>query len=724
MAGVARSVTAEDSNSVTSAPPSVTLEDAKQASNAALSLLGETSLDSQKRRTPLTSGDLSKAHTKQKRVVFECDICEEVFYSEFSLTLHVRSKHLQLPATDGRPTTSNPEGLLEPFTKRGYVKDGFPCDKCDAVFNFKSTLKRHKLRQHSGVVTFSCEECGAVYSKHNSLIRHWEEKHKEKSEAEKRRSPCDHCEAAFENPLLLKWHKLREHYNGEVFSCDECPAAYPKCNSLREHQLKKHFKLESDSVNIHSGSAHKKENHSEKQYVRKAKHTEAQCTKDNCFHCDQCTAKFKNRRFLRWHKVQEHYDGIKFPCTFCKAIYTTSNLLNLHMTSMHGDKKKDKDNEKVENREKHESKKKLENKKRKFPCKECDLTFDDRTSLGWHMVDKHREGDKFSCEFCEAVFARKHSLHAHVSLKHRDRVAVQEIYCKACYKTFPNRLALFQHRKNDHTVEDETGVHYPCVKCGKRYNKATERDRHWLVCSGGEKPFACPLCPKRFSAKGDCTLHTLTHTGEKKHFCEICNKGFIRKEQLTTHMRSHTGERPYSCEICSKTFANRTTLYTHKLSHEEGKFACDFCGKKFTNRAHLENHRRTHTGEKPFQCQECGKAFSQRQSLKNHMVSHSSVKAFDCNICQKSFAYATSLRNHMRTHTGERPYVCKECGKGFTTCTDLKSHSMSHTGVKPYTCSICGRGFARPGLFNQHMQTHHGELPPHQHTGAGEGLYL
>ena len=56
----------------------------------------------------------------------------------------------------------------------------------------------------------------------------------------------------------------------------------------------------------------------------------------------------------------------------------------------------------------------------------------------------------------------------------------------------------------------------------------------------GEKPYACSMCPKRFSHKGNVAPHERTHTGEKPYGCLYCGKSFAtsgtaRKHERTQH---------------------------------------------------------------------------------------------------------------------------------------------------------------------------------------------
>ncbi|KAG7306842.1 hypothetical protein JYU34_008305 [Plutella xylostella] len=79
----------------------------------------------------------------------------------------------------------------------------------------------------------------------------------------------------------------------------------------------------------------------------------------------------------------------------------------------------------------------------------------------------------------------------------------------------------------------------------------------------GEKPFSCPLCPKRFKVHQLMKIHYRTHTGECPYMCSMCPKAFKHKAALNRHVRVHTGDKPYTCPYCGKSFSQSNSLKTH-----------------------------------------------------------------------------------------------------------------------------------------------------------------
>ena len=59
-----------------------------------------------------------------------------------------------------------------------------------------------------------------------------------------------------------------------------------------------------------------------------------------------------------------------------------------------------------------------------------------------------------------------------------------------------------------------------------------------------QKPYACPVCDRKFAQITDIKNHERTHTGEKPYGCVYCDKTFARKYVMNKHERTHTGEKP------------------------------------------------------------------------------------------------------------------------------------------------------------------------------------
>ncbi|NXX09889.1 ZBT22 protein, partial [Larus smithsonianus] len=54
------------------------------------------------------------------------------------------------------------------------------------------------------------------------------------------------------------------------------------------------------------------------------------------------------------------------------------------------------------------------------------------------------------------------------------------------------------------------------------------------------------------------------HLNLRPFACPVCSKKFKMKHHLTEHMKTHTGLKPYQCQVCGKKFMWRDSFMRHK----------------------------------------------------------------------------------------------------------------------------------------------------------------
>ncbi|XP_066992566.2 uncharacterized protein [Anabrus simplex] len=387
------------------------------------------------------------------------------------------------------------------------------------------------------------------------------------------------------------------------------------------------------------------------------------------FQCEVCGRGFQHKGRLLMHK--SYHKGVKFECSTCNKRFTSREHFELHQTTTgHAGEGI------IEGLEDGKDILELSTKNR-YPCDQCDKTFQTKQSHEVHLKAIHEGQKPFSCEVCGKTFAYHNSIKAHM-LIHEEQRNEKGYPCDICGKLFNHPSSVIYHKEAEHN----NGRRFVCNKCGKGFKHKQLLQRHQLVHSDN-RPFSCKSCGATFKTKANLLNHQPTHTGEKKYFCELCGQQFAHKTSLTLHYRWHTGQKPYQCQVCSKSFSQNGNLQEHLRIHTgEKPFCCDYCGRKFTTSSQFKLHVKRHTGERPWKCEYCGKSFLHKDTWKCHTRRHKGERPFQCHYCARGFTEQWALKKHLRLHTGEKPYICNVCGKAFADCSNLTKHKKVHRDNK------------------------------------------
>ncbi|XP_071052275.1 zinc finger protein ZFP2-like [Onthophagus taurus] len=385
---------------------------------------------SKKFKTSLKLQRHSVTHNSNRPRPYSCDICQKCFYVKSSLINH------QATHSESRK---------------------FSCDQCEgSQFACKKYLSDHIRRVHIKreeklfIGEFRCDVCLKVFSTLLKMKRHKATLHKTRS----RKHICEDCGQSFYTKSTLNNHKAT-HVISKEFSCEKCGLCFASKKYLMDHSRRLHETLKKVQSEV------------------------------GVFECDMCNKKFTQKRYLTQHISNIHM-GIKkkrppknLKCEYCGRIFTSDNLLTLHLRTHTGE--------------------------RPYKCDECEKSFAQASSLRTHKQAIHSNEKPYACEYCGKKFSTKGMLLKHIQSVH---------------------------------IADSIPKNHKCTFCGKAFRTQSQMLSH-MKWHTNDRQFSCDLCEKSFVNNGGLRKHRKIHFDEKEHKCEFCGKGFHQKFNLKIHMKVH-----------------------------------------------------------------------------------------------------------------------------------------------------------------------------------------
>nr|XP_021199292.2 zinc finger protein 84 [Helicoverpa armigera]XP_021199293.2 zinc finger protein 84 [Helicoverpa armigera]XP_049707693.1 zinc finger protein 84 [Helicoverpa armigera] len=512
-------------------------------------------------------------------LVYPCNFCDLVYYTQESLTTHFKISHL---VNDTKAKSH--------------------CVMC--LTNFvEDKNKKHKCK-------FSCSECFVMPCIHYKYLMSYREQVLNHVSYIK----CVDCDYGTRRKEHLIGHANREHLDHHPFTCADCGQQFYTKLSLKTHIVQFHSDLSCQYCDFVFKDAKTLENHRKscKVVIRP-------------FSCSQCVASFDVSEELTNHENLRHNEGVH-ACTLCKSRFLTEIELQEHHAKTHGGiqcKKRRKHIEcslcdimfkNVKEMLEHE---KLHPENEVYPCKACAKKCNSLMKLYIHNQRHYTK--RIKCTQCGKKVAASFYAQHTVRCPYKKDAVLSHV-CEVCGKSFHLESLLIFHQRIHKDPE-------PCLLCDKTIKPSSLKRHmeqiHGFSAKAKAKPgqaIECELCGHIVKKKCDLETHmNRYHLKIKPFVCHICSKDFCGKVRLKEHLATHTSDKSCFCSICGKKFANRVCLKMHFRMHTGvTPYACDLCGQKFRSSSLMKTHRIKKHLQKTVNCPLCDSMFYMVRDMRHH----------------------------------------------------------------------------------------------------------
>ena len=229
-----------------------------------------------------------KKHDQEK---LECNLCVEVFTSNFTLHRHLQEQHNHSTKEDGEAQFENKVNI-------------FACGRCKQEFKYKRNLMTHIESVHERTEPCTCKICDQKIAKSSHLKRHMREKHsalnvkKVLKKEEITDFKCEQCLKVFKRREHLLQHLSVHQVLGPQYNCEECDASFSNTRNLDRHKR----------IHLNSLPSHK---------------------------CDLCGEQFSQKFNLERHLKLHEEPDMKYACNLCGSSFSREDNLKNHLKKFH-----------------------------------------------------------------------------------------------------------------------------------------------------------------------------------------------------------------------------------------------------------------------------------------------------------------------------------------------------------------------------------------------------
>ncbi|XP_062533444.1 zinc finger protein Xfin-like isoform X1 [Armigeres subalbatus] len=596
--------------------------------------------------TPRRRGLL--AYAGQDGPNLNCTICTKIFPSVRELEEHVSKDHPigSIMACPFCPKTFKSRQTIRMHILNHQGKLPFKCDDCDARFDRKFYLQKHRERYHQGddadktlKCRFRCKFCPRIFLRkidrktHTRLVHQAEIKvKKEKLDPEiDSNEVLQAQESNSSTPSSLQQTELS-------FGCLQCGMQFRSAEKLRSHTALHHQKKDVKPL-----VATKSQN---------PRPTRLGVNVRRPFKCQYCPKTFAQKYVMKEHTFI-HTGSLRYPCDICMAMFNRPHYLRAHKSKYHSE------NSTFE----------------AIKCRFCTRTFVRKQDIKIHERVAHNVSDYDDANVQREIFqtsqngSLEEAADGDGGVEGEEKTTNQSGKTSVVPYTIDEEVDDFDGDDDDdyigeENVEEETNDDIP--------ENPEIRD---VVVTLERIP--------------DAVLETL----------ETSYDDYEGEEETDDEKQDNEPNGD------AESGSNRTD--TPRLNMSITLHRCPKCQKVFKTLKSLKHHMIYHQSQLPFACDECGVQFARNRPLQIHKERYHSEDApyqgqrFSCDYCPRIFLRDRDKVFHQKiVHSMERSYHNRDDGT-----PELKKSKIKKR--KDYVCLTCCERFESEKACQRHINLEH-----------------
>ncbi len=603
---------------------------------------------------------LKSHHNVHKQdISFPCPCCCRRFLQKGDLLCHFKV-HLQESKANSEPQKHIKSKRNTSSNVSSETPNIFGC-----LIRKKNFVKCVKLQDHMQghevEKPLTCKACGKTFRKHSTLIAH------EKTHWPVKPYACSICGKGFNQLNALKKHS-QDHAGETPFSCFHCGHGFSALSALRMHQASKTCiarRNDEASSNIEGFIV--------------SQGVDGQVNTPVFFKCQICKQLFRKWCQYTLH-LQTHTSSPPYICFCCGQCYEKDSEMNVHCEvccQSSGE-------EKICSASLSDI---LQSVTQIYPLK-CISSLSPQ-STGFQLNSQTPTSSEqllqLPTQTSDTDLSKLHktySAHSPIKLPNAQSPAHSDVNCTSSSSSLE-------------CIEITQSIwKLKCSRCGQQFERCRDLSAHLQVHAPGFR-YTCAHCGQFFERWSKLWLHQQRHRLKSRCYsCTQCNLQFRFFSSFREHMIDHAGQRPYACPLCPKTFIQEASLHAHQCeSHKLSKsLKCDVCSKTFSSLTNLIKHSLLHNGSTSHICLLCNLSFTNTRVLKKHLKTHTTQhgpalpdipsKPLDfphkCKRCKASFSTGDLLYAHQICHSRDakthmRPAVLPTSKMSNSCCNNTAS---------------------------------------------------